>query len=69
MTVARWGRSLTRGVWQQIVAGNCVAQELISLGERMIRHDDTNEPRKTDIRLFTTTDAFCWQRRGYIALY
>jgi hypothetical protein len=47
------GDKLTRGVWQQIMAGNYVAQELVSPGERIIRRGETSEPRKTDIRLFT----------------
>lgn len=47
------GDKLTRGVWQQIVAANYVAQELVPPGERMIRVDAATEARKTDIRLFT----------------
>ena len=47
------GDKLTRGVWQQVVAGNYVAQELVPPGERMILVDAATEPRKTDIRLYT----------------
>jgi hypothetical protein len=47
------GDKLTRGVWQQVVAGDYVAQELAPPGERMIEVNDTREARKTDIRLFT----------------
>ena len=47
------GDKLTRGVWQQIAAGGYVAQAFAPPGERMIKLEDTREPRKTDIRLFT----------------
>lgn len=47
------GDKLTRGVWQQIIAAEYVAQELVAPGERMIRYGEANEPHKTDIRLFT----------------
>jgi hypothetical protein len=47
------GDKLTRGVWQHVVAGDYVAQELAPPGERMIEVNETREARKTDIRLFT----------------
>jgi hypothetical protein len=47
------GDKLTRGVWQQILAANYVAQELVPPGERMVMVDAATEPRKTDVRLFT----------------
>jgi hypothetical protein len=47
------GDKLTRSVWSQITKGGYVAQELARPGERMIRLDDTEMPRKSDIRLFT----------------
>ena len=47
------GDKLTRGVWQQVVAGHYVAQELAPPSERMIEVNETREARKTDIRLFT----------------
>jgi hypothetical protein len=47
------GDKLTRSVWSQIAEGGYVAQELARPGERMIRLDDTETPRKSDIRLFT----------------
>jgi hypothetical protein len=47
------GDKLTRGVWQQILAANYVAQEVVPPGERMVMVDAGTEPRKTDIRLFT----------------
>ena len=47
------GDKLTRGVWQQILTANYVAQELVPPGERMVMVDAAAEPRKADIRLFT----------------
>lgn len=47
------GDKVTRGVWAQIAAGGYVAQALARPGERMIRLDDCETPRKADIRLFT----------------
>ncbi|KAB2919973.1 MAG: hypothetical protein F9K29_03705 [Hyphomicrobiaceae bacterium] len=47
------GDKLTRSVWQQIVAGDYVAQEFAPPGERMIEIDEARQPRKTDVRLFT----------------
>ena len=47
------GDKLTRGVWQQIIAADYVAQQLVSPGERVIKLEDTQEACKTDIRLFT----------------
>lgn len=47
------GDKLTRGVWQHVVAGDYVAQELAPPGERMIAVNETREARKADIRLFT----------------
>ena len=47
------GDKVTRGVWQQILSGSYVAQDLVPPGERMIRVDAATEARKTDIRLFT----------------
>jgi hypothetical protein len=47
------GDKLTRGVWQRIVAGAYVAQELTPPGERMIEIDAARQPRKADVRLYT----------------
>jgi hypothetical protein len=47
------GDKLTRGVWQQVIGGDYVAQELAPPGERMIEVNETREALKTDIRLFT----------------
>jgi hypothetical protein len=47
------GDKLTRGVWQQVAAGDYVAQEVAPPGQRMVEVNETREARKTDIRLFT----------------
>jgi len=47
------GDKLTRGVWQQIVAGDYVAQEFAPPGERVVDSNATREPLKSDIRLYT----------------
>jgi hypothetical protein len=47
------GDKLTRGVWQQVVAADYVAQELAPPAERMIEVNETREARKMDVRLFT----------------
>lgn len=47
------GDKLTRGVWQQIVAGDYVAQEFAPPGERAIDCDSVREPLKSDVRLYT----------------
>jgi hypothetical protein len=47
------GDKLTRGVWQQIIAGDYVAQELAPPGERVVDIDAAREPLKADIRLYT----------------
>jgi hypothetical protein len=47
------GDKLTKGVWQTIVHGRYIAQELAPPGERMVRLDGSLETRKADIRLYT----------------
>lgn len=47
------GDKLTRRVWERIREGGYVAQDLAPPGERMIRLNECETPRKTDIRLFT----------------
>jgi hypothetical protein len=46
------GDKITKGVWEAIVRGGYVAQELAPPGERMVRLDGTIEPRKADVRLY-----------------
>lgn len=47
------GDKLTRGVWQQIVAGDYVAQEFAPPGERLVDSEAIGAPLKSDIRLYT----------------
>lgn len=47
------GDKVTRGVWQQIVTGQYVAQQRVPPGERMIELNGVREPLKADVRLFT----------------
>jgi hypothetical protein len=46
------GSKLTRGVWQQIVHGDYVAQDFAVPGERVMRVDDVDVVRKMDVRLY-----------------
>lgn len=47
------GAKLTRGVWNQILEGEYVAQLFTPPSERMISLDGAVEPRKLDVRLYT----------------
>jgi hypothetical protein len=47
------GDKVTRSVWQQIIAGDYVAQEFAAPGERMVDADTARQPLKADIRLYT----------------
>jgi hypothetical protein len=44
------GDKLTRRVWQEILAGNYVAQSLLSPGERRISQDEREGVLKFDLR-------------------
>ena len=46
------GDKVTRGVWQEIVHGEYVAQDFAVPGERMMRIDDADVARKMDVRLY-----------------
>jgi hypothetical protein len=46
------GDKVTKGVWEDVVRGGYVAQELAPPGERMIRLDGASEARKADVRLY-----------------
>jgi hypothetical protein len=46
------GDKLTKGVWDDVVAGGYVAQEFAPPGERMVRLDGRTELRKADVRLY-----------------
>lgn len=47
------GDKLTRGVWDSILAGGYIAQDLAPPGERAVLIDGRPEPRKADVRLYT----------------
>ncbi len=47
------GDKITKGVWNQVVAGEYVAQAYAPPGERMIAIDGAVERRKMDVRLYT----------------
>jgi hypothetical protein len=47
------GDKLTKSVWQLIVAGSYVAQELVQPSERTIEVDGQDVQRKLDLRLYT----------------
>jgi hypothetical protein len=46
------GDKVTHGVWQEIVHGEYVAQDLAVPGERMMRIDNVDVIRKMDVRLY-----------------
>jgi len=47
------GDKLTKSVWQDIIAGTYVAQEVVAPSERTIALDGVNTQRKLDVRLYT----------------
>jgi len=47
------GDKVTKSVWQDIVAGCYVAQDIIAPSERTIAVDGVNTQRKLDVRLYT----------------
>lgn len=46
------GDKVTRGVWNDVLGGNYVAQEFASPGTRMMKIDGQDAPRKMDVRLY-----------------
>ena len=46
------GDKLTRRVWEEILAGDYVAQELVAPGERLVGEPDALRPLKFDVRNF-----------------
>lgn len=46
------GDKLTRRVWQEILAGDYVAQAIVPPGERLIEDDDTAQAMKFDLRAY-----------------
>lgn len=47
------GDKITRGVWNDILAGAYVAQAFAAPGPRMIEHGETRAELKVDVRLYT----------------
>ncbi|HBC37050.1 MAG TPA: hypothetical protein DC045_22650, partial [Marinobacter adhaerens] len=47
------GDKLTRRVFENILNGGYIAQDLVPAGERTLRIDDAVVTRKVDIRLYT----------------
>lgn len=47
------GDKITRRVFEKILNGGYVAQDLVPAGERTLRIDDAVTTRKVDIRLYT----------------
>ena len=60
------GDKLTKRVWQDILAGDYVAQAIVTPGERMVDDDDTEQAVKTgkamkfDLRAYTYDGAVQW---------
>ena len=54
------GDKLTRRVWNEILAGNYVAQTLIPPGERMIESEDTTYAMKFDLRAYVYAGEVQW---------
>jgi hypothetical protein len=54
------GDKVTRRVWQQILAGDCVAQDLVTPGERSVDGDAGMRPLKFDLRNYVYDGAVQW---------
>jgi hypothetical protein len=54
------GDKLTRRVWEQILAGDFVVQDLVTPGERAIDGDAGTQPLKFDLRNYAYGDAVQW---------
>lgn len=54
------GDKLTRRVWQEILAGDYVAQSIVAPGERMIEDDDTAQAMKFDLRAYAYGGEVQW---------
>lgn len=54
------GDKLTTKVWQEILAGDYVAQTLIVPGERYLSNTDTDGKMKFDLRAYTYTGKLQW---------
>lgn len=54
------GDKLTKRVWQDILAGNYVAQALVTPGERVISSDEPAQSLKFDLRCYAYDGAVQW---------
>jgi hypothetical protein len=54
------GDKLTRRVWQEVLAGDYVAQAIVPPGERQVEDDDTAQPMKFDLRAYAYSGDVQW---------
>jgi hypothetical protein len=54
------GDKLTKRVWQEIVAGDYVAQEFVTPGERKVSEADPGQAMKFDMRAYTYEGSVMW---------
>ena len=54
------GDKLTKRVWQDILAGDYVAQAIVAPGERRVGDEDTAKAMKFDLRAYTYDGAVQW---------
>lgn len=54
------GDKITRRVWQEILAGDYVAQAIVPPGERLIDGDDSAKPMKFDLRAYAYAGEVQW---------
>ena len=54
------GDKLTKRVWQEILAGDYVAQAIVPPGERLIEDDDTPQTMKFDLRAYAYGGELQW---------
>lgn len=54
------GDKLTRRVWQEILAGDYVAQAIVAPGERMVDEQDVAKAMKFDLRAYAYDGAVQW---------
>lgn len=54
------GDKLTKRVWQEILAGEYVAQEFVTPGERKVSETDPRQAMKFDMRAYTYEGAVMW---------
>jgi len=54
------GDKLTRRVWQEVLAGDYVAQAVVAPGERVIDREETPQVLKFDVRNYTYDGAVQW---------